>query len=85
MKLGLFFTLDQADAGPVVRGKGGRPIRKVSASPALEPPPPPPTDATLTLDLRVEKPDIVLVENMEDVDTDAIVFHVSFKESAKSV
>jgi len=37
------------------------------------PAPPPPM---ITVNIRVEKPDIILVENMEDLDTNAIIFNV---------
>jgi len=37
---------------------------------------PPPSSSMMTVNIRVEKPDIILVENMDDIDTNAIIFHV---------
>lgn len=37
---------------------------------------PPPASSMMTLNIRVEKPDIILVENMDDMDTNAIIFNV---------
>lgn len=34
---------------------------------------------TFTLNLRLEKPDIIIVENMDSIDTDALIFHVITK------
>jgi len=30
----------------------------------------------MTVNIRIEKPDIILVENMDDIDTNAIIFNV---------
>lgn len=38
--------------------------------------PPPPSSSMMTVNIRVEKPDIILVENMDDIDTNAIIFNV---------
>lgn len=42
---------------------------------------PPPSSSMMTVNIRVEKPDIILVENMDDIDTNAIIFNneVTFK------
>jgi hypothetical protein len=37
---------------------------------------PPPSSSMMTINIRVEKPDIILVENMEDLDTNAIILNV---------
>ena len=37
---------------------------------------PPPSSSMMTVNIRVEKPDIILVENMDDIDTNAIIFNV---------
>jgi vacuolar protein sorting-associated protein 13A/C len=37
---------------------------------------PPPSSSMMTVNIRVEKPDIILVENMDDMDTNAIIFNV---------
>jgi vacuolar protein sorting-associated protein 13A/C len=36
----------------------------------------PPPSSKMTVNIRVEKPDIILVENMDDIDTSAIIFNV---------
>lgn len=36
----------------------------------------PPSSSMMTVNIRVEKPDIILVENMDDIDTNAIIFNV---------
>lgn len=37
----------------------------------------PPPDKMMTVTVRVEKPDIILVENMDDINANAIIMHVS--------
>lgn len=39
---------------------------------------------TLTVNLKLEKPDIIVVENMDSIDTDALVFHVIDQNTALS-
>jgi len=36
----------------------------------------PPPSSMMTVNIRIEKPDIILVENMDDIDTNAIIFNV---------
>ena len=33
---------------------------------------------TFTINLKVEKPDIIIVENMDSIDTEALIFHVTY-------
>ncbi|XP_021940255.1 vacuolar protein sorting-associated protein 13 isoform X3 [Zootermopsis nevadensis] len=42
---------------------------------------PPPSSSMMTVNIRVEKPDIILVENMDDLDTNAIILNneITFK------
>jgi hypothetical protein len=37
---------------------------------------PPPSSSMMTVNIRAEKPDIILIENMEDLDTNAVILNV---------
>jgi vacuolar protein sorting-associated protein 13A/C len=54
--------------------KVGTSKRKSSSATAVATPPP--SSSIMTINIRVEKPDIILVEDMEDLDTNAIVLNV---------
>lgn len=70
LKLAAFFATENASGAQNKR-------KAVKSNQAKNPTNLPSDESSLTFDLSVQKPDIILVEKMESIDTDALVFHVS--------
>lgn len=75
MKLAQFFQMpeqEQAQLAPVVdpRSKAIQSSTTVQSTAAQ-------TEGTMTINLKVEKPEIVLVEHMDSIDTEAMILNVS--------
>jgi hypothetical protein len=61
-------TVKSSKASKVVTAKTKSTATAVTARPS--------SSSMITVNIRVEKPDIILVENMEDLDTNAIILNV---------
>ncbi|KAF5289221.1 hypothetical protein FQR65_LT00109 [Abscondita terminalis] len=72
LKVADFFTAEEekkSSVTPVVASsKSVKNVRSTSNKPKK-------SDATMTLNLRVEKPDIILVEHMDSIDTNALILN----------
>lgn len=84
MKVCTFFVMEEAkDAAAEateirsVSSKPSRPnsSRRQTRERKEEPLRPP----TFTVNVRLEKPDIIIVENMDSINTDALIFHVRYE------
>lgn len=81
LKISQFFTSyttpEDPSAKPTTAVKPQKPGVPAAAAAAAAPPATEVKPYMLTLNLRVEKPDIILVESIEDLNTNALILHVS--------
>ena len=90
-KLSAFFSVDQATAAPPIPTQTKQTERKKSTVVPKAPKPYKVSDKklkgakeetkhppTFTVNLRLEKPDIIVVENMDSINTHALIFNVRF-------
>ncbi|XP_023247319.1 vacuolar protein sorting-associated protein 13 [Copidosoma floridanum] len=72
MKIKAFF-----DTGPQASMQASQKAQAESAlkKRAVQPAPPPPQDMTMTINLLIEKPDIILLEDMDDIDSKCIILN----------
>lgn len=75
MKLAQFFQMpeqEQATPAPVVDPRSKAIQSSMTVQSAVIQ-----TEGTMTINLKVEKPEIVLVEHMDSIDTEAMILNVS--------
>lgn len=80
LKIAEFFTTSLAEAQPDIQksksvtSTSSRSVTSASKTSAA----PSDKESTMTLNLRIEKPDIILVEHMDNIDTNALILNVCF-------
>lgn len=84
MKVGAFFSAP--NAGATEASKTTKPAVKSkvdSKSTAPKPEQEEAQETNMTLNLKIEKPDIILVEHMDNIDTNALILNVSCSSSER--
>lgn len=85
MKLAAFFTVkvdDQSDKKPVTKVRLNKPVKHVPSKIIVK------TNEqdqnSISFNLRIEKPDIILVESMESLDVEALILNTHMTVNLKS-